>query len=345
MAVLEVEDDLEAEPDLPRPRLSLPLDEDEEEDSSVQIPPEDIAMHIEDENLTQRSVEMARRAANDPPGSRFARVSFGSIRFSDRFADVDQLKAAQSSEHDPNDEEEEDDDVSDGDGDRNNNEFDEGNLTDEEDEDDIILKYVQRMTPSRGERALTSSPTSSDESTAMLQETPSQAPAEQGDTGLLPPPEDMDDPTFALPIPQTDHDMPALLEPQLMEDDEESDEDTVEPTGLQKPERYEHEIGDDTIEPMAVEKTARPRPNRVLKVSKHGTPYPSLPAGVVKRLATTLAPPTRRGKAQISKETLGALIEASDCFFEQVGDDLEAYAKHAGRNTIDERDMITLMKR
>ncbi|KAH8162061.1 hypothetical protein CIB48_g6165 [Xylaria polymorpha] len=38
-------------------------------------------------------------------------------------------------------------------------------------------------------------------------------------------------------------------------------------------------------------------------------------------------------------------MQATDWFFEQLGDDLSAYAKHAGRKTIDESDMITLMRR
>jgi len=36
---------------------------------------------------------------------------------------------------------------------------------------------------------------------------------------------------------------------------------------------------------------------------------------------------------------------ASDWFFEQVSDDLGAYSKHAGRKTIDESDVVTLMAR
>ncbi len=81
------EEDFEQEPDLPVPRLSLPLEDDEDE-SSVQEPPDDISEHLEDENITQRSVEMARRAYIERP----TRASFGSIRFSDRFADVNELK-------------------------------------------------------------------------------------------------------------------------------------------------------------------------------------------------------------------------------------------------------------
>jgi histone H3/H4 len=81
------------------------------------------------------------------------------------------------------------------------------------------------------------------------------------------------------------------------------------------------------------------------KVSKHGIQYPSLPAGVVKKLATTFARTAGNSKAKINKETLEAIMQASDWFFEQVSDDLGAYSKHAGRKTIDESDIVTLMAR
>ena len=82
-----------------------------------------------------------------------------------------------------------------------------------------------------------------------------------------------------------------------------------------------------------------------VKVSKHGIQYPSLPAGVVKKLATMYARTSGNSKTKISKDTLDAILQASDWFFEQVSDDLGAYAEHAGRKTIEESDVITLMGR
>ncbi|KAH8757557.1 centromere kinetochore component CENP-T-domain-containing protein [Diaporthe sp. PMI_573] len=95
----------------------------------------------------------------------------------------------------------------------------------------------------------------------------------------------------------------------------------------------------------AVGQTTKPsRSNRFKKpgkkISQHGIEYPSLPPGVVKRVAQRFA-----GKSKISPDTLAALVQASDWFFEQLGDDLSAYAKHAGRKTIEESDMLTLMRR
>ena len=92
------------------------------------------------------------------------------------------------------------------------------------------------------------------------------------------------------------------------------------------------------------ERAGGPRVKR-LKLSAHGIPYPSLPAGVIKRIAQTFAQSSGAGRAKLSTETVAALSTASDYFFEQVGVDLQRYAKHAGRKTIDESDMLLLMRR
>ncbi|EPE04453.1 histone-fold domain containing protein [Ophiostoma piceae UAMH 11346] len=92
------------------------------------------------------------------------------------------------------------------------------------------------------------------------------------------------------------------------------------------------------------ERASGPRVKR-LKLSANGIPYPSLPAGVIKRIAQTFAQSSGAGRAKLSTETVAALSTASDYFFEQVGVDLQRYAKHAGRKTIDESDMLLLMRR
>lgn len=89
----------------------------------------------------------------------------------------------------------------------------------------------------------------------------------------------------------------------------------------------------------------RPRKKKQgVKTSKYGHAYPSLPAGVVKRLAQTFAQ-TSGARGKISPDALAAVMQASDWFFEQLGDDLKAYAEHAGRKTIDESDVLMLMRR
>lgn len=82
------EDDLDDGRSLVRPRFSLPLgDEDEDdEDDSLLLPPRSAG--LEDENFTVQSVEMARRAISEQPYGRLSRGSFGSVRNSDVFADL-----------------------------------------------------------------------------------------------------------------------------------------------------------------------------------------------------------------------------------------------------------------
>jgi histone H3/H4 len=89
---------------------------------------------------------------------------------------------------------------------------------------------------------------------------------------------------------------------------------------------------------------ARGSMKRTIKVSKYGIEYPSLPPTVVKRLAQNFA---KAGgiKGKITPDAMKSIMQASDWFFEQMGEDLQAYAKHAGRKTIDESDVLTLMKR
>lgn len=93
------------------------------------------------------------------------------------------------------------------------------------------------------------------------------------------------------------------------------------------------------------QRAARKPSKRGLKLSRYGMEYPSLPSAVVKRLAGTCARSSGITKTKISADVLAEIQRASDWFFEQLGDDLAAYAKHAKRKTIDESDMLTLMRR
>ncbi|MCJ1248613.1 hypothetical protein MMC30_005831 [Trapelia coarctata] len=108
------------------------------------------------------------------------------------------------------------------------------------------------------------------------------------------------------------------------------------------------------LEPSKSDAIEAPVPDRLLvgepkprlklrRKSRNNTP--SLSAGVVKKLANSFARSSSSLKSKINKETLGAIMQASDWFFEQIGSDLGAYAEHAGRKTVDETDVTTLMKR
>jgi hypothetical protein len=81
-------DDFDDGPDLERPRLSLPLGDEDEEDDSLLLPPRSAG--LEDENVTERSIELTRRAISELPPGRLSRGSFGSVRMSDQFADMNE---------------------------------------------------------------------------------------------------------------------------------------------------------------------------------------------------------------------------------------------------------------
>lgn len=149
-----------------------------------------------------------------------------------------------------------------------------------------------------------------------------------------------------LELPDLDNDE-GILEEDEVEELEETDDEELQPQSSTKEPYGDISMQDTTPQDVAIVDAQQRKVIRKkkLKVSKHGIQYPSLPAGVVKKLATTFARTAGNSKAKINKEALEAIMQASDWFFEQVSDDLGAYAKHAGRKTIDESDIVTLMAR
>jgi hypothetical protein len=94
-------DDLDQEPDLPRPRLSLPLEdsvEEEDEDGSPDIPAPRLSLPFGEDDITQRSIELPRRDRSAQDLTALSRGSFGSIRFSDRFGDLSRMDGAEEGE-------------------------------------------------------------------------------------------------------------------------------------------------------------------------------------------------------------------------------------------------------
>ncbi|OAA60024.1 Histone-fold domain containing protein [Cordyceps fumosorosea ARSEF 2679] len=89
-----------------------------------------------------------------------------------------------------------------------------------------------------------------------------------------------------------------------------------------------------------------PKPKKKVKrISRHGAEYPPLPAPFVRRVAHRAVQSSGLSNHRISSDVLAALTQASEWFFEQLGDDLGAYADHAKRTVIEESDVLTLMKR
>ncbi|PBP17540.1 hypothetical protein BUE80_DR011526 [Diplocarpon rosae] len=328
------EDDDEDGTALPRPRFSLPgFDEDEDdEDDSLLLPPHSAG--LEDENFTVQSIEMARRAVSELPPGRLSRGSFGSTRMSDVFADLN----------------------------------DTGVGGDVYDSSYLAERTFGDLDFAAGEDALEIENTDTIRNWEGGQ--PALASGRESDINLEMLPGDDTETTFVLNVPPQD----ASEEPQFehtMEDDPELPEEPLDESlagenlegeveldqmngvdiddqgesSLQIP-ADDHSMIITTIQGTeSVGLQAKVARKKKVKVSKYGMQYPSLPAGVVKKLATTFARTSGNSKAKISKETLDAIMQASDWFFEQVSDDLGAFAAHAGRKTIDESDVVTLMAR
>lgn len=89
-------DDLDREPDIPRPRLSLPLRDmvpEEDDEGSPEMKPPRLSLPFDEEELTQRSIEFAMRDRSEKDMATLSRNSFGSTRLSDRFGELSRLDA------------------------------------------------------------------------------------------------------------------------------------------------------------------------------------------------------------------------------------------------------------
>ncbi|KAK3693796.1 centromere kinetochore component CENP-T-domain-containing protein [Podospora appendiculata] len=299
-------DDDDDDEDLPRrPRLSLPIDVEEDDDDDIHP---HRSMVLDDENFTVQSIEMPRRAISEQPGGRF---SLGSTRMSDYF----------------NNEIIRSDDVGIDSGFFPPiNALDEANFeTGAEDMTvyDRLDSDVGRNDTGRASDFGMEMPVDMNEESTFviapqIQDSPTRQPVE----------------------------FDGYLDLQEQRSDDYDDED--DDVGNEAAE----EINDDTGLDQQVELGAmsaksavrRSTKKRGKKISQHGIEYPSLPPAVVKRLAQTFAK-TSGSKGKIAPDALQAIMQASEWFFEQLGDDLAAYANHAHRKTIDESDMLTLMKR
>jgi histone H3/H4 len=101
--------------------------------------------------------------------------------------------------------------------------------------------------------------------------------------------------------------------------------------------------------PMTEIEAAAPKnmPRRKkLKLTRKGNTVPALPSSLVKRLAIDSMTMMGKKRPTINGESLAALEQATEWFFEQVGEDLEVYSDHAKRRRrVDDADVVTLMKR
>jgi histone H3/H4 len=304
------DDDLDDGEDIQRPRLSLPLGDEDDEDDSLLLPPQSAG--LENENHTGHSIEFGRRAISEQPPGRLSRGSFGSVRMSDMFGDVNEIEGI----------------------------------------DEEYSSYI-----ARGVYGDDDVPEIADDETIQREITetlqfnlavPQRRVSDIRPTNI---PTDDTETTFVLNVPEGE--ASPEVEPvdnlDLIGDegDEGIDEIIPEMEASLLDQNGDFSMQDTTLADVeaSAEQKQKVTKKKAIRVSKHGIQYPSLPTGVVKKLATRFARTSGNSKAKINKDTLDAIMLASDWFFEQVSDDLGAYSKHAGRKTIDESDVVTLMAR
>ncbi|KAH7176347.1 centromere kinetochore component CENP-T-domain-containing protein [Dactylonectria macrodidyma] len=339
---LDYDDDDDDEP-ISRPELTLPIEISDDADSDEDLRPPRLS-GIEDENFTVGSIELPRRF--DQTGSRLSRSSFGSVRVSDAFNELSD-DIGQVSDFFPG--LLEDIQAQAGEDDSALERFDADQtrpLTMGRESDfglEIPDGVGEQTTFLMSEPAADIAPTSPiiEHSVAEAMGAEERAEAD-GDVALADSDSDMggfgfEEGGFDFDAGGVDdhssiiEDEPTRAEPESFRAEPESFRVDPEPYG--------------TAEAVAKAKASLKARRKKKRISRHGIEYPALPPSFVKRVAQTALQSSGLSNQRISPDTLEALTQASEWFFEQLGDDLGAYADHAKRKTIEESDVVTLMKR
>ncbi|KAF2184834.1 hypothetical protein K469DRAFT_688436 [Zopfia rhizophila CBS 207.26] len=329
--------DIDDGPEPVAPRLSMPLEDMYDDDSIHEAPPrQSLLPELPDDvdTGTIHSLEFGRRALSEDPRMLF------STRISERLADLNQLGI-------------------------------------DGEEYEIDGTFINRISAADADQLLDNAIDEPlDDTTTELRALTGRRDGRASDInlGIFGEQDEPDEPTFRFTIPQR---IQETRPPEPLEEEGESEDadldaqpDVIAPeddaTGGLEIGGWESDLGaDDDLDLQAYREevsavnrslqTQSPerrvpaeggprRQRRELKVSRYGHEYPTFPAATVKRLVNGIAKP-QGSNAKISKDTLATIMQATDWFFEQVGEDLAAYAQHAGRKQIEERDIVTLMKR
>ncbi|EKJ71620.1 hypothetical protein FPSE_08259 [Fusarium pseudograminearum CS3096] len=307
-----------------RPRLSLPLDEDASSMSS-EIPPPRLSQ-LDEDNFTVQSIEMPRRYAENP---RLSRGSPGSERISDYFNNEPTEDIGQQSDFFP--------------GFLENLDARAGDVSLEAFEAD----QTRRMTEGRGSDFNLDMPEGLDDQTVFQMSDPADV--------------QQTSPIVDQSVAEARGDEARDLQQNVVSgsdsdggagdfgmdgwddegmDDHSSINEEMEPAMEPTVTVTTHHMPADDRLPRGLKANKKRK-----RISQHGIEYPSLPPAFVKRVAQTALQSSGLSNQRLSAETLDALIQSSEWFFEQLGDDLGAYADHAKRKTIEESDVLTLMKR
>lgn len=329
----DFDDDLDDDFPLDKPRLSLPIADDDDSEEDLRPPR---LSGVEEENYTVQSIELPRRVDLDRENNRLDRGSLGSVRVSDFFDNNEPTEEA-----------------------GRQSDFFPGLLEDLQARagDDADFERIDDDVTQRSEIGRESDfglqpPVGMDDQTTFLLDEPAgdgvptspiveqsfaEAVAADADAG-----EPMGDVSDREPF----EDLGGFSDREPLEDiSDRSDEGGVPmPDALSDRGGAEVE-GTETRAPEITSRREAMPARKKSRISRHGIQYPSLPPTFVKRVAQIALQSSGLSNPRVTADTLTALTQASEWFFEQLGDDLGAYANHAKRKTVEEADVVTLMRR
>lgn len=310
-----------------RPRLSLPITEDDEDESTILAPHRSSGLILDEEpNFTVQSIEMGRRAVSEQPlplATPGSRASLGSILMSD-FLDEPMGMGTPEVGIDSG--------------------FFPPPAYDAIQPEESSIERVDDVMVGRSSDVGLGSIHIND-STVMIDAQP------RDSTSRFQSPSRLDSPSRlpgiledreAAGVDDDDDDNPEQLDQGGNSVD--SDDASSDVNELTR-EMTDRQLRSDSEERNIVVTRRSGSAKKKVKVSKYGIEYPSLPQATMKRLATTLAQQGGAGKVKLTPDTMSAISQASDWFFQQLGDHLANYARHAGRRTIDESDMAMMFRR
>ena len=281
----------------------------------------------EDDGEADHTIELGRRAVSEVPVDRYPRSSFGSIRMSD-FGVEEQRRTSVKTVGNPL-VAPEDDHFDPGIGLADNDDLDQGYVSPDFWRPALIVARNETEELGRVRRSLSASNVGHSINI-------------QSDHGLE------GDQTFQLDLPvdaearsneRPGFDAGPIERVAVVDEDDEFEDEMPESDRVSSQSRNhgQHEVNN-TV-------SRAPRKKRT-KLTCHGTMVPALPSSLIKRLATEAMTKKGRKKPRLDRASVIALEQATEWFFEQVGEDLAAYSNHAGRKkTVDASDVLTLFKR
>lgn len=111
----------------------------------------------------------------------------------------------------------------------------------------------------------------------------------------------------------------------------------------------EHELSESrhhTLLESMIATAAEKKPRRKQKLNQRGNMVPGLPSSLMKRIIHDSQEEANKRRTAFGKDHIKALEQATEWFFEQASQDLDAYSSHGRRKKrIDANDVLLLMRR